>query len=279
VRWILANRWHDISTSRLDFVKIGRIDKLTGDFSLRLAEGHSRCATKKFIACKGATPMSKKLFGLMAVVLCCAGSAKAGPQFNFDFQSPAGDAGHSHQYTFGSGSSTLTITATAYLKTGDTGTLHLYDKTAADNLDPLEHGLGIAGAPHSEIQTTNFIQLDLNDSSTGLINKGATQLQLQITSIQSGEGFDLYKATTAGSLGTLLPGYIASSNQNPFVIPIGTYRYLNIDASSFDVLLHGFSSPTPEPSTVVLLTCIGIPVGGYGWYKRRRQSRQPLVAA
>jgi hypothetical protein len=220
--------------------------------------------------------MSKKLLALVAgTVLTFAGAAQATPQVTFDLTLPTAtrntDLGPTHTYTFGG----LTIIATGYVKS-PLGTTDLYQKYVAT--DTTEQGLGIYNGgdttKHFEIQTSEFIQLDVSD----LVKKGVTGLTLQINSVQTGESYDVYNSDSAGVLGTAQ--ITAGTSTSPFSFSLKGHNFVNIDAHVGDVLLTQLTAQaTPEPSTVLLLTCIGLPVCGYGWYKRRRQEQKSPVAA
>ncbi|MCX6594427.1 MAG: carboxypeptidase regulatory-like domain-containing protein, partial [Acidobacteria bacterium] len=181
------------------------------------------------------------------VYASCSGSCAAVTSFNFTV--PAGQLGSTQPYT----ANGVTLTAYGYNGSGTTGTPRaLFGKTAGGN----ENGLGIYGtSADNEITTSTFIQVDTND----LVAKGATNVQMLIGSVQSGEGYDIYGSNTLGTIGTkLLSG---GTSESPFAMPgYGTYRYISVRASAVDVLLNGISFVLPSDCQIVItpaltLTC------------------------
>lgn len=148
-----------------------------------------------------------------------------------------------------------TITAYGYQDGwGGNSPTDLYVKTSGGD----ESGLGINSEDDHEIDTTQFIQLDL----ANLANVGITSGDLSIGSVQSGEGYGIYTSSKLGSLGALeltgtldeTPFSISWSAIDPFV---GVTAYVpkngNCDA---DVLLMSLSTPndpTPEPASLALM--------------------------
>ena len=158
----------------------------------------------------------------------------------WDLSGPNQTLGTSQAYTVNG------ITVTAYGFTNAGAPTNLYWKQAGGD----ENGLGLAntGSDH-EIDTNNFIQLDLSD----LIAKGATSAGMTIGSIQSGEGFNLYGSNTLGQIGVLLQSGTSTIDFTPFAIPqFGTYKYVSVRASAADVLLDAVSAVLSSGCTITI---------------------------
>jgi hypothetical protein len=157
-----------------------------------------------------------------------------------------------------------TITATGYDNQNGVGNLHtLYFKN--DPIEPDEHGLGIIGTPHNELQAANgsplhFIQLNLSS----IIAAGFINGRLSVGSVQPGELFQLYGSNQAGMLGTaLFANALGAESDNAFVaLPdFGTYQYISIAAIALDVLPVAFQAelvPVPEAATFVPVALLAI---------------------
>ncbi len=158
-------------------------------------------------------------------------STSCGGSVTWSFEAPVGNLGTSQAYTVNG----LTITAYGYSGAGTTGTATaLFAKDDGGD----EYGLGISGESDSEIDTSHFITLDLS----AIIAAGASNAQIMIGSIQSGEGFNLYGSNTLGSIGTLLTTGGSSMDNVSFAIPqFGTYKYISVRASAVDVLINAVS--------------------------------------
>ena len=176
--------------------------------------------------------------GTIAYASCSAACAAV---TSFNFTVPAGQLGNSQAYT----ANGVTLTAYGYNGSGATGTPRaLFGKTAGGN----ENGLGIyATSADNEITTSTFIQVDTND----LVAKGATNVQMLIGSVQSGEGYDIYGSNTLGTIGTkLLAG---GTSESGFAMPgYGTYRYISVRASAVDVLLNAVSFVLPTDCQIII---------------------------
>lgn len=132
------------------------------------------------------------------------------------------------------------LTATGFTSAGVNADL------ACKNQGPSEFGLGIFGEADGEVDSGHFIQI------AGL--KGAT-LSV-IGSVQSGETFDLFGSNSDGVLGTtsVITGSTCASDICNVSVDLGSFTFLDLTATnSGDVLLETVTSPTPEPSTYLLL--------------------------
>lgn len=196
------------------------------------------------------------LAGVVAVLLVSASSANAGI-WTYDFTSPAGTLGTTQPYTANS----VTITALGFDSLGNP--INLFGKTDGGD----ESGLGLAGQPHNEIQTNNFIQLDILD----LQNKyPSATLSMILGSVQDGESGNIYGSNIAGNLGTYL---FTVTDESSFGVPT-SYRYVGVTAGAEDILISSLTAvstanPVPVPPSMLLaLTGLGL-CGGWTWRRRR----------
>jgi hypothetical protein len=133
-----------------------------------------------------------------------------------------------------------TITATAFSSDSD----NLFIKTGTGD----EHGLGMAGTTDHEIQHGEFIQLNV----TSLATAGFTTGSLTLGSVQTGEGYQICVSNHAGSdSGHCFTGNLDGS---PVRVNFGSgYNYIDVTATTGDVLLATGLVTTPEPSSLMLL--------------------------
>jgi hypothetical protein len=133
-----------------------------------------------------------------------------------------------------------TITATAF----SVPSHDLFIKTGTGD----EQGLGMVGTPDDEIQHGEFVQLDV----TSLAKAGFTAASLTLGSVQAGEGYQICVSNTLGiDSGNCFTGSLDGS---PVAVNFGGgYNYIDITATTGDVLLATGLVATPEPSSLILL--------------------------
>lgn len=180
---------------------------------------------------------------LAAAMLCLALPASANT-LSYSFGVPTGTLGTSQAYTQNG------ITLTAYGFDSSSHPINLYGKNDGGD----EVGLGISRAPDHEIQTYNFVQLDV----TSLHSLNLIDAFITIGSVQDGEGWSLYGSNTLSSLGTLLLSSSQDMGTTNVLSDVKNYDFLSIQASSHDVLLSALTvdyNPTraPEPASILLL--------------------------
>lgn len=154
---------------------------------------------------------------------------------------PVGSA--SHAFT----SNGFSITAYGFDRVSGPDTGHeLWFKN-----DPDDHGLGVTGTLHNELQVgpngpLQYIQFDLGS----ILSAGFTDGLLKVSSVDPGEAFDIYGSNTLGSLGTKISlggGPYGDTNNDNFVnIPnFGSYRYVSVVAAIDDVLPWALAAHMP----------------------------------
>lgn len=169
--------------------------------------------------------------------------------YNF-MQASGGKQGTQVTYTVNG----YSITAAGYQEGFNSNTpTDLYVKKSGGD----ESGLGINNENDHEIDTSQFIQLDLSS----LADAGITSGDLSIGSVQSGEGYAVYTSDQLDSLGNWqLNG---TQDNSPFSVSwsandpiLGITAYVpKYGKESSDVLLMSLSAtdPTPEPASLVLM--------------------------
>jgi len=179
----------------------------------------------------------------------------------------------SHDYTV-NGS---TITAHGYDNNNGVGTDHtLFFKNDPNDND--EHGLGLVGTLHNELQVgptgapLHFIQLDLSS----ILAQGFIHGQLSVGSVQPGELFHLYGSNTLGTLGTLLNGGpFGSGVDNQFIdIPdFGTFHFISVVAAALEKMPVAFQAelaPIPEAASFIPVALLAISAALLEVRRRRR---------
>jgi PEP-CTERM motif len=111
-----------------------------------------------------------------------------------------------------------------------------------------EQGLGMVGTTDHEIQPGEFIQLNV----TSLAQAGFTTASLILGSVQLGEGYQICVSNVAGSdSGHCFTGNLDLS---PVTVNFGSgYNYIDVTATTGDVLIAKGLVATPEPSSLMLL--------------------------
>jgi hypothetical protein len=117
--------------------------------------------------------------------------------------------------------------------------------------DGIDHGLGVTGTAHNELQVgpngpLQYIQFDL----TSILSLGFTNGQLKVSSVDPGEAFDIYGSNTLGQLGTKISlggGPYGDDDNNEFVnIPsFGSYKFISVVAAIDDILPWAFAANMP----------------------------------
>jgi len=178
---------------------------------------------------------------------------------------PNGTATGPLTYTVGG----LSITAVGYDIAGQSKTDRLYVKS--EGVEEDEIGLGISDEQDHEINTTHFIQLDLQN----LISDGVTSGILEIGSL-SGDRYQYCLTNTAAAGSTTLshcwtPSLGYGVLANPITVYWGLTRYLDVRAKTNNVLIESLEvdpvDPVPEPGSMLLLAS-GL-LGAAGYMRRR----------
>ena len=133
--------------------------------------------------------------------------------------------------------------------------------------DGADHGLGLTGTLHNELQVgpdgpLHYIQFDLSS----ILSLGFTAGQVKVSSIDPGEAFNIYGSNTLGQLGTKISlggGPYGDSDNNQFVnIPdFGSYKFISVASAIDDVLPWAFAA-VPEiggaSAALVLIAFFGV---------------------
>lgn len=200
--------------------------------------------------------MKQFVIASLSVVLM-ASAVKAGDiTLTWNFNSPTGALGTSQTYY--SNPDNVAITAYGFTCSNadlsNCTTKDLYGKNDGVN----ENGLGLANGGDNEIQTNQFVQLDLTNLFK-LLPLGET---FTIDSVQLGEGFAFYQSNTQGVAGTLLSTYVGTGPtqvSQPLTLSAANGDFISVAAyGTGDVAIHSLSATigsvdAPEPATLALV--------------------------
>jgi hypothetical protein len=204
------------------------------------------------------------------LLLCLAGEASAG-LVTFDLTAPTGSLGTTH--TFHDTTNTFSITATAFT-TSSSITRGLWVKADGSG----ESGLGTLKGSDHEIDTKNWVQLDLSSVIPPL--KGPETVTIQ--SLTKGESALVFQSLTPGTEGAGPPGTLLTTVTSPpsnptisFTLDPSKGLFLDFIANSHpsgsNFLIEKVTlTTTPEPSSYALLAVGGLALGGFGWLRRRK---------
>jgi hypothetical protein len=201
------------------------------------------------------------------VVLALAPAAQASI-ISYNFGSVNGSLGNSHVYTVNG----VAITAYGFTDAGSAN--GLYGKSAGGS----EVGLGLTGSSDHEIETDNFVQLDMKN--VWAVNP--LTITLSIGSVQSGEGWAIYGSNTLDVLGkSLLTGTTDYPSSFNLSSSVEAYRYISVQATGdcgADVLLSTLNVSTgltpatvPEPGSYALMGFGLIAIAGAGRLANNRR--------
>jgi len=151
--------------------------------------------------------------------------------------------------SLGSTSHTYTVdgfSITAHGFDGNAMPATLYYKAEIPNSGASEVGLGLLDSPAHELNSGigNFIQFDLSS----IIAAGFLDGQVAVSSLQSGESYEIFGSNTLGVLGTQLGGPIngiAADEQFVNIPDFGNFDFISIIAATGDVLPFALSANMP----------------------------------
>ena len=223
--------------------------------------------------------MALRAVGLATVIAASSASAAVVWDLNpNDLHAPAGTS------TLVFTQNNQQITARGYNNFGGEGqATELFFKNRPPDGGANESGLGLTNSAHNELNADNngplqFIQLDL----TSILMNGAISGQIAVTSLQNGEGFQLFGSNFQGLLGTAISGaFTGLAFDDKFVaIPdFGAFKFISVVAATAGshVLPSRFAAEfTPVPEVGALLPIIGllVAVGSTSVLRRRRAAAQ-----
>ena len=207
-----------------------------------------------------------KYMSSVALSILLAGAMQAST-ITWDFSTgTAGNVGSSSEL-FSSGG--FGITATGYSSNNNLN--NLFGK--ADSGD--EKGLGLNGLSDNEIIGNGFIQLDLSN----LVGFSNFKISFNSTNFYDGDVVEAWQVFNCSVAGTVCgTSVLTGGNEgilNSFSVGnvSSTGRYLDIKATSGNVLLYKLQADTPsvpEPSTMTMMLLSGLLLGGVRLLKSKR---------
>jgi len=212
--------------------------------------------------------------GAVGCVLA-ASSASAAVIWNLNPNNLHGPIGSS-SFTFTSQGAN--ITARGYTNVGGQyQAAELFFKNRPPDGGAMEVGLGLANSPHNELNAgtppPNFIQLDLRS----ILSQGFTNGMIAVSSLQNGEGFQLFGSNMMGVLGTAIGGPftgLAFDNQFVAIPSFGTFQFISVVAATGNVLPSRFmATPIPEMATLMPIIGLLVAVGATSLLRRRRAAQ------
>jgi hypothetical protein len=238
--------------------------------------GRRRSQSKGELIMKTASTRWATAIAAMAVAaVFAATSASATIVWNFNpngLQQPAG----TDTLTFNQGGIDLTVRGYA-LQGGNYVGAELFYKNRPPDGGANEFGLGLANSPHNEINWgdpyPNFMQLDLR----AILAAGLTDGMIRVTSLQAGEGFQLFGSNQQGVLGTAIgsPWFGLTFDDQFVAVPdFGMFQFISIvgAAPGSNVLPVAFSA-VPEMSTVLPVIALLVAVVSTHVLRRRKAER------
>lgn len=222
--------------------------------------------------------MMKSLRALSLASLLVAASAQAAVVWQFNPSNTNAPAGTS-SLELTSGGSQLRITG--YDNNGSTPSAQheLYFKSEPQFNGAVERGIGLVNTPSNEFNAgntpgtpVNYLQLDLR----AILAEGYTNGQIQVASLQNGEGFQLFGSNVAGTLGTAIgSAFTGLAFDDKFVaIPsFGAFQFISIGAATGNVLPVAFMADmtvVPEVGALLPIVALLAVVGTTTYFRRRR---------